>query len=330
MMRGPEIRVSNSNIKPSARAKFVFLISPGFSALELGAGVDALAAANAVAEHPVFDWTIVSETGGPVTSSSGIKVEVEGSLPHTSRGDCIVICGAAGVAQIVSNELKSWLRQARRFGVQLCGIGGGATILASAGLATGQRLSAHWQHQPAFVELFPEIESVCSIYETERGITTCGGGASTIDLFASIINQQCGQDTVTKVADHLLYASVRVKDDRQTQTDLCRFGTRHEKLARAVELMQKNLEAPLSPSAVAANAGLSTRQLERLFQKYVGMSPKTYMTSLRLERARTLLQQTDMRVLDVAISCGFASASHFSKCFRQHFGISPHTQKRAG
>jgi transcriptional regulator GlxA family with amidase domain len=94
-------------------------------------------------------------------------------------------------------------------------------------------------------------------------------------------------------------------------------------------IMRENLENPLSPSVVAESAGLSTRQLERLFQRYVGTSPKNYMTRLRLERARTLLQQTDMRVLDVAIACGFGSASYFSKCFRRYFGTSPHMQQKS-
>ncbi len=328
-MGRPEINFADASTRVNELNRFIFLLTPGFSALDLGAGIDSLGAANAASEQAIFEWNIVSETGEAVTSSSGMTVAVDGGLIKTRRGDCIVICGPMTVDRSISNELKSWLRQGRRFGVQLCGIGGGSGILAMAGVASGQSLSAHWKQQPVMVELFPTVESNCSVFVDEGPIATCGGGVTTLDLFSSLIGQACGQTVASRVADQLLYASVRPKDGRQTQTDLFRFGRRHEKLATAIMIMRENLENQLSPSVVAESAGLSTRQLERLFQRYVGTSPKNYMTRLRLERARTLLQQTDMRVLDVAIACGFGSASYFSKCFRRYFGTSPHMQQKS-
>ena len=114
---------------------------------------------------------------------------------------------------------------------------------------------------------------------------------------------------------------------RQTMTDACRLLHRNKKLSKAVAVIKDCLDNPLPTSQIADQAGLSTRQLERLFARYIGSTPKNYMMELRLERARMLLQQSDMRVLDVAIACWFSSASHFSKPYRKHFGLLPHLEQ---
>jgi transcriptional regulator GlxA family with amidase domain len=72
---------------------------------------------------------------------------------------------------------------------------------------------------------------------------------------------------------------------------------------------------------------MSTRQLERLFRRYLNRSPKRYYMELRLEKARNLLLQTDMSVINVALACGFTSPSHFSKCYRAHFNRTPYRER---
>ncbi|MFQ5467922.1 MAG: helix-turn-helix domain-containing protein, partial [Kiloniellaceae bacterium] len=106
-----------------------------------------------------------------------------------------------------------------------------------------------------------------------------------------------------------------------------RLGVRHPKLLGVIETMWANLEEPRDRSELARGAGLSTRQLERLFHKYLGRSPARFYLQLRLDRARLLLLQTDMSVIDVALACGFVSASHFSKCYRDYFGRTPRRER---
>jgi transcriptional regulator GlxA family with amidase domain len=92
--------------------------------------------------------------------------------------------------------------------------------------------------------------------------------------------------------------------------------------------MEEHLEEPLPRSDLARRTGLSTRQLERLFRKYLGRTPTRYYQELRLYRARTLLTQTSLSVLDVALACGFVSASHFSKCYREFFRCTPREERQ--
>lgn len=269
-----EIKIETAQADLVQVDRFIFLLLPGFSSLDLGAGVDSLSSANAVGGQPRFVWNIVGETGAPVTSSSGMTVAVDGALPETRRGDCIVICAPLDEQQPASPKLTTWLRRALRFGAQLCGLGGSAALLAHTGLAKANRLSTHWKLQPALAEMFPGLDAVCSVYEQEGKVATCGGGVATLDIFSAMISHKCGAEVASHVADQLLYASVRSSDDRQTRSDLCRLGNRNEKLGHAIRIIQASLEAPISPSSVAEQIGLSTRQLERLFQRYVGSSPK--------------------------------------------------------
>ena len=91
--------------------------------------------------------------------------------------------------------------------------------------------------------------------------------------------------------------------------------------------METNIEEPISPAVLAKDVGMSTRQLERLFRRYLSRSPKRYYMELRLQKARNLLMQTDMTVINVALACGFASPSHFSKCYRSHYDTTTYRER---
>ena len=129
----------------------------------------------------------------------------------------------------------------------------------------------------------------------------------------------------------MLFRSVvdRIRDefDGQKISLPARLGVKHPKLLQVIQRMEANLEEPLSRSELAVEARLSTRQLERLFRKYLNRSPARYYLELRLNRARLLLLQTNMSVIDVALACGFVSASHFSKCYRDFFGKTPRRER---
>lgn len=326
VMGYPDINIRKA-VPELATCRFIFVLIPGFSSLDLGAGLESLAAANAAEQSHVFEWEIVSETGTTVESSSGMTVAVDSPLPATSKGDCIVICGPRESQQVVSTLLNAWLRKAKRFGATLCGVGGGALILVKAGLAEGHRLSTHWKLEHTIAELYADIDPICSVFEECGSIVTCAGGATTLDLFSALIARNTAAHTTSQVADDLLCGTIRSASDRQTRSDQCRVGTRHEKLSKAIRFIEDNLEDDLSPSIVAEQVGLSTRQLERLFLRYLDASPKAYITALRLDRARNMLQQTQMRVIDVALACGFKSSSNFSKLYRKQFSSSPHIEK---
>jgi AraC-like DNA-binding protein len=157
-------------------------------------------------------------------------------------------------------------------------------------------------------------------------ITTAGGTAS-IDLMLKIIADDHGEDLANLVADQLIYTSIRTDQDTQRLSIPTRIGVRHPKLGQVIRMMEQNIEDPISPAQLAKDVSMSTRQLERLFRRYLNRSPKRYYMELRLAKARNLLMQTDMSVINVALACGFASPSHFSKCYRAHYDTTPYRER---
>jgi len=153
------------------------------------------------------------------------------------------------------------------------------------------------------------------------------GGTSSIDLMLKIIAEDHGEELANTVADQLIYSSIRTDQDTQRLSVPSRIGVRHPKLSAVIQTMEQNIEEPISPSLLARDVGMSTRQLERLFRRYLNRSPKRYYMELRLQKARNLLMQTEMSVINVALACGFSSPSHFSKCYRGHYGTTPYRER---
>lgn len=203
----------------------------------------------------------------------------------------------------------------------------GGHILAESGLLDGYRCTIHWENLAAFSENFPDIEVSAQLFEVDRNRFTCAGGTASADMMLHLVAQQHGQGLANEVAEQIMHERIRSHDERQQMSVANRIGARHSKLAGIISTMQQNLEEPLTRTALAKEADLSTRQLERLFRRYLNRSPARYYLELRLQRARQLLLQTNMSVMNVALACGFVSASHFTKCYRAYFGRTPYRER---
>ena len=202
-----------------------------------------------------------------------------------------------------------------------------AYTLARAGILDGKRATTHWENQDSFSEEFMEVDLKKSVFIIDGNRMTTAGGTSSIDLFLKIIADDHGEELANAVADQMIYSSIRTDQDSQRLSVPTRIGVRHPKLSLVIQMMEKNIEEPISPSILAKDVSMSTRQLERLFRRYLDRSPKRYYMELRLQKARNLLMQTDMSVINVALACGFASPSHFSKCYRTHYNTTPYRER---
>lgn len=203
----------------------------------------------------------------------------------------------------------------------------GAFALAKAGLLDGRRCTIHWENQDGFAEDFPDVELSDQIYVVDGDAMTAAGGAAAGDMMLRLVAQAHGPDIAGMVADQMVYTNLRGDEDHQRLSVPARIGVRHPKLSRVIDLMNGHIEEPVSAARLASEVGMSTRQLERLFRRYLDRSPKRYYLELRLEKARRLLLQTDMSVIYVALACGFTSPSHFSKCYRAHYKRTPYRER---
>ncbi|MFP4042993.1 MAG: GlxA family transcriptional regulator [Rhodosalinus sp.] len=312
---------------PLRPKRFVFVPLEGFSLHCFSSAVDCLRIANRMSNRSLYSWRLLGEGGQDVTSSAGITFRLDGDLEELSREDTMLICGGIDVRAATTRRVLGWLRREARKGLTVGGLCTASYTLAAAGLLDGKRATIHWENQDSFAEEFDEVTLTKSIFVIDGNRMTTAGGTASIDLMLKIIANDHGEELANAVADQLIYSTIRSDQDSPRLSIPTRIGVRHPKLSRVIQMMEANIEEPISPSLLAREVGMSTRQLERLFRRYLNRSPKRYYMELRLQKARNLLMQTDMSVINVALACGFASPSHFSKCYRAHYDTTPYRER---
>ena len=307
--------------------RFGFYLVPKFSFIAFINALEVLRVANRLAEGAPYSWSVVSLDGKPVQASNEMTALVDGTLVEAGPLDTLFVCASFEPQRYCDREALAHLRRISRHGTHLGGLCTGAYVLARAGLLEGYRCTLHWENQPGFTEDFPEIEATDELFEIDRDRYTAAGGTAPLDMMLTLITMHHGHDLALQVSEYLIHERIRSPHDHQRMTLRNRLRISHPGLLDAVSLMEQNLEAPLPLESIAKRVGVSKRQLERLFRTYLKGSPARYYLEMRLNRARTLLEQTSLSVTDVGVACGFVSASHFSRAYRDHFGHSPRRQR---
>ncbi|GAA6198836.1 GlxA family transcriptional regulator [Aquicoccus sp. SU-CL01552] len=309
--------------------RFVFVLLDNFTLLSFASALESLRIANRMAGTQVYEWRLIGEGGGERSCSAGTTFHLDGDLDELQRDDTVLVCGGIEVQKATTRKVLSWLRREARKGLVIGGLCTAGYTLAKAGLLDGKKATIHWENADSFTEEFDEVNLTKSVFVIDGNRITTAGGTSSIDLMLKLIANDLGEDMANAVADQLIYSSIRTDQDTQRLSVPTRIGVRHPKLSQVIQMMESNIEEPISPSILARDVGMSTRQLERLFRRYLNRSPKRYYMELRLQKARNLLMQTDMSVINVALACGFASPSHFSKCYRAHYNTTPYRERGA-
>jgi len=315
--------------KEATPRRFVFLLLDRFTMINFAGAIEPLRLANHVVGAPLYTWRLAGEGGAEKTCSNGATFRLDMGLDEVERDDTILVCGGIDIQRTTTKAVIGWLRRESRRGVAIGGLCTGAYALAKAGLLDGRRATIHWENQDGFLEEFQEVKLTKSVFVMDGNRWSTAGGISSIDLMLKIIAADHGEDMANTVADLMIYSTIRTDQDTQRLSIPTRIGVRHPKLSQVIQMMENNIEDPMSPADLAEEVGMSTRQLERLFRRYLNRSPKRYYMELRLQKARNLLMQTELSVINVALACGFASPSHFSKCYRSHYNTTPYRERGA-
>jgi len=302
---------------------FGFLLVPGFSLMAFSSAIEPLRAANAISGKELYRWTLLAADGEPLPASNGILIQPDCSVATETKFDYLFCVGGTGAERYRDPRAIGYLRKISRMGTILGAVSTASYLLAYAGLLENRRCTIHWEHMDGFKEDFPHLDITDELFEIDGGIITCSGGTASIDLLLHLISHSHGHELATHVSEWFLHKQIREQSEHQRMSLRFRIGVSHPKLLSAIQYMEDNLETPMEREEIASAVNLSTRQLERLFRKYLNSTPRKYYFGLRMQRARMLLRQTSMSVLDVALACGFVSASHFAKCYREFFGFSP-------
>jgi AraC family carnitine catabolism transcriptional activator len=305
----------------------VFFLIPRFSMIALFSALEPLRVANRFAGE-IFRWRFASTDGGAVSASNGIPVSVTGGLDDIGRPDLTVVCASYDQEAAMARPVLNELRRLARSGTPLAGVDTGAFLLAEAGVLDGYRATCHWETLPAFREIYPRIDAADDTYVIDRGRMTASGGAAPLDMMIDWLGAIESEPLALRVADTLVHTRHLNHPGEARVPAGPRYQIDDERIARAVRLMEEHIEDVLTTGDIARHAGLSERQLERLFARHLRMTPLAFYRQIRFERAEQLLAYSRLSIRDVAVACGFSSLSLFSRAFKMKYGRAPSLIRR--
>lgn len=317
--------MSAVNNKPT---RYGFLLLPNYSMIAFSSAVEVLRMANRLSGESLYEWPIYSLDGGPVEASNGLTLTIDYHADEIRDLDVIFVVSGLRAWQNWSERLNKVLHHCKRKEIMLGGICSGAFLLAKAGLLDGYRCTIHWEYIASLRESVPNAIVTEELFELDRDRYTVSGGSAPLDMMLKLVRQAHGKELVVSISEQFMCDRMRGEYDKQRIPLRLLLGADQPKLTEAVELMESNLEELINLDDLASLVGVSRRQLERLFKKYLGCVPRRYYLDLRLKKARQLLMQTPCSVSEIAIACGFVSASHFSKSYREMFGLSPREERQ--
>ena len=310
------------------KTRFAFLTLPNYSLIAVSNALEALRMANRVAGQDVYEWSIASLDGRPVPASSGLELTPTVALDKIGKVEILFVCGGINVREAVSNPLLTALRRLAERRVGLGALCTGGYALARAGLLDNYRATIHWENLPALREEFPRVHLNDQVFSIDRDRYTASGGTAPLDLMLNLIQLKHGLRISQQVSEQFVLERVRSSDDRQYVPLRAQVGSSHRGMIQVAAAHGREHREAAVARGHRPRTGLSRRQIERLFRRHLDCVPKRYYLEMRLRRARELLLQTAMPIMDVTTSCGFKSPPHFSRCYRALFGHPPSAERR--
>lgn len=299
-----------------------FCLVPGFSLITLASGIEPFRMGNERSGKEVFAYRTIGVQGREVTTNDGIQMIADEEMGALDL-DIVILVASLDACEFQDRRLATWLRQLDREGTILAPVGAGTVIAARLGLLDGYECVTHWRLYSDFLERFPRVRLGRGVYTVDRRRITGAGGASTLDLALRIATDFVEPRIAAEIAEIAMVSKIRSGTETQRMSVRWRYDIADDRVADVVEIMEANLETPLTIDDLCERVGVSSRQIERLFNRELGQTPKSQYLKLRLQRAHQLLVETSDPILQVAIKTGFYDAAHFSRNFFRLFGVNP-------
>jgi transcriptional regulator GlxA family with amidase domain len=309
----------------------VVLALPDPMAFELGLASKFLGSAVDARERRLYRVRVATLDGGPVRTSGGYSVLPEHDASILDEADTVVVPGLHLPTSMPGDRLPGDVAEVLRRAAahaRLVAICTGSFALAAAGLLDGRPATTHWLYAERFATLFPQVRLDPDVLFVDDGdVLTSAGNAAGIDLLLHVVRRDHGSEVANRVARRSVVAPWReggqsqfverpVPDDDGAGTAATR--------AWAAE----RLGEPLALADLAAHAHMSVRTFTRRFRDETGVSPGRWLLQQRVDRARTLLESTDLGVDQVARRSGFGTAGSLRQHFQASLGVSPTSYRR--
>ncbi|MBX3275344.1 MAG: helix-turn-helix domain-containing protein [Sandaracinaceae bacterium] len=334
--KGPDGRAGGRD----GRTAVDLVVLDGFLASGFSVTLDVLATANVLAEalgEPApFRWRTASLGGGPVRSSAGVLLEVDGDV-EGADGDVWMVFGQgmaspervlSDVARPDSRALSARLPAVQGRGATVAASCSSTFLLAEAGLLDGVTATTCWWLAPIFRARYPQVDlRMEAIVCAHERVATAGAAMAQLDLALAVVRRRAGHAIAHACARYLV-----IDDARSSQAPylVLEHLSRHDEVvARAERWMSERLARPIELRDAARAAGVSERTLARRFVATTGLAPARFLRRLRIETAARLLATTDLSIARVAEEVGYDDERAFRRAFAREVRRSPAEHRRA-
>lgn len=297
---------------------FEFLLFGGFSNMVLASAMEPLRDVRVHSGLEAARWRVSTLDGAPAASSSGLRITPDGAFDDRGGNRVLVLVAGYHVRGQAAPPLLARLRTAVRHAEMVLALDTAAWLLAAAGLLEGHSATIHWQELDAFAETFPGTEVTTARFVRSGPFLTCGGASTALDMMLSLIRDLYGAAAAFGASTMFVHDPSRQSGLNRGAARLAQKGS--PKVLQAANLMAETIEAPISTAALAGKLSLSERTLARAFQRELGMTPGRYYRMLRLQHARYLAEETHLSLEQIALRCGFSSASSLGRAFAALYG----------
>jgi transcriptional regulator GlxA family with amidase domain len=309
-----------------AARRIVVLVFPDVQMLDVTGPTEVFSQADRAQDEPAYQLELVAPEAEPIRSSSGLSLVPDHTLAGC-RGpiDTLVVAGGRGVRDAARDQrITDWLRLAARRSRRVTSVCTGAFVLARAGLLDGRRATTHWSACDALRRNYPSVAvEPDPIFVRDGNVYTSAGVTAGIDLALALVEEDLGRQSALDVARSLVLFIRRPGGQAQFSSGLAGQAAAQPGVRQLQDWIVDHLDEDLSVPALAEHAFMSPRNFARVFSREVGVTPAAYVEAMRLERARTLLETTDVQLDPIAQSCGFGTVETLRRVFGRRLGVNP-------
>lgn len=314
------VRIESSAAGHHPKVRFEIFVSTGFNALEVAAISGVLAHANDLLGKVAFDWRYVSDTPGLLTGSQGMIVRAEPAVANHDFSDVMIVVGGR------KRKGADWIARVRamkRMGRTVALLSDSATSFIEATGSSSGKATTHWKDVLTLSEAgyFPNL--TFSIAENANGVITSAGHSSTLDLMIGLISDHLTSPQIAELSSHLLMPAIRKTSTEQPRNIGHNESLFDKRIAKAINLMEETISEPLPMVDLADQLGVSVRHLERQFNEVFDDTPARFYKRLRVKRAKAMLEETMVSIVDISVATGFGSTQTLAKSMKDEFGLTP-------
>lgn len=296
------------------------------SAASATTALELLTAANLFAGEPIFDVVTASLDGAPVRTLRGQTLQPELALADIPRTDLVLIPGFLFTLREALpgfGRYSAWLKRQHAQGAVLATMCTATFLLAETGLLVGTRATTHWAFADLFRRRYPDVrmderETLCE----DNGLITSGGASAAMDLLLHLIRRYGSLDLAQKCSRYLLIDNARCEQSVYVMWSMPKSHGDAD-ILRVQNWLEEHYDQPLSIDELAPRFGFGVRNFMRRFKEATGYTPLAYLQTLRIEKAKHLLEATRMSLDSITFKVGYEDSNSFRRLFQQRVGLLP-------